>query len=119
MLTVGNIARNAEAFSTPPLMSPSSSSFFMFFLHMYVEQEGRGSCGSCGKPGVFGGFSKRVLESRSLRSDFKGAVGYLWEDASLRASFPQVFHSAVARGSFHRTCGVDGGTEGGGERGCW
>jgi len=27
------------------------------------------------------------LESRSLRSDFKGAVGDLWEGASLRGSF--------------------------------
>ena len=27
--------------------------------------------------------------------DFKGAVGDLWEDASLRASFPQVSHSTV------------------------
>jgi len=70
---VGNVS-----FSTPPRMDSSSSSFFMIFLYMCIDQEGRGSCGSCGKPGVFGGFSKRVLESWSLRSDFKGAVGDLW-----------------------------------------
>jgi hypothetical protein len=77
-----------------------------------------GPRGSCGKPGVFGGFSKRVLESRSLRSDFKGAVGELWEGASLRVSFPQLFHSCVTRVSFHRTF-LEENAEGSGERGCW
>jgi hypothetical protein len=60
-----------------------------------------------------------VLESRSLRSDFKGGVGELCEGASLRVSFAQLFHSTVTRGSFHRTFFLEEGTAGGGERGYW
>jgi hypothetical protein len=89
-------------FSTPPLNPGSGILQALFFLKR--DQQRGVSCGSCGKPGVFVGFSKRVLESRSLRSDFKGSVGDLWEGGeSSKPAFHQVFHGAGTRGSFHRT----------------
>ena len=50
------------------------------------------------------GFPSGLLESRSLRSDFKDIVGeFVGRCRVFVTAFHQLFHNVVTRGSFHRT----------------
>jgi hypothetical protein len=87
MFGVGNIGRNAEAFSTPPLMD-FSISFFMIFLCMCRDQEEEGPVGAVGNPESSEGFPSGCWN----RGVFGAISKALWDPCGKMRVFEPAFH---------------------------
>ncbi len=67
------------SFSTPPLMDLLNSSLWSYFCLCGHIRSRSVLVGTVGNPKSSEGFQSGLLESSSLRSDSKGAVGGLWK----------------------------------------
>ena len=67
------------SFSTPPLMDFLKSSLWSYCCFYGHSRSKRVLVGAVGNPESPEGFQSGLLESSSLRSDSKGAVGGLWK----------------------------------------